>query len=91
MSGLNGTIFDRKPLATARGRIRPGAFCFQDHRFFKWPSTAPETSMVFTFELTADGVAAWADGFGGGVRGRPGSYGNGEIHIMRGPAVKDPK
>lgn len=51
---------------------------FQDHAIWEH---LPE--IEFTVERIDDSsVELWADGYGGGINGRPGRYGNGSIFIM---------
>lgn len=72
-------------------RIKDGAPIFQDHRGFKWPNCyapgggtqADRADMLFV--ATQWGERGWvcrASGFGGGMYGVPGEYGNGSIHVM---------
>jgi hypothetical protein len=71
-----------------KGRIKEGALCMIDMRVFKWPDF-PETyrkpnfskDMIFTLEKDDHGFNCWADGYGGSIRGRPGEYGSGSIHV----------
>lgn len=75
-----------------RGRIRPGTMCGCDFAYFRWPNVPGKRrqanfhpDMVFNIEIDKAGrVTAWAENYGGGVKGRKGNYGNGEIHLSKG-------
>lgn len=83
--------FLKPPAFTHVVRIKPGAHCFQDHAFTRWPQCQPpggagqaaDPVMLFQASLVLregpDSNGYWdcrAVGFG-----LPGSYGNGSIHV----------
>lgn len=52
---------------------------FQDHAIWEG---LPEIEFNVE-EIDESSVELWADGFGGGIKDRPGKYGNGSIHIHK--------
>lgn len=70
-----------------KARIKVGALIGQDFRYGKWPATADgkdiDPNMVFNVNRGLWSIEVWADGYGGGINGRPGSYGNGSFHIVK--------
>lgn len=62
-------------------RIKVGAPVWQDHRWFNWPRTPAESSIVFEAERSGCAWKCSADGYGGGIHGRPGKYGNGAVYV----------
>jgi hypothetical protein len=69
-----------------KGRIRSSALCMLDHEMFHWPNMpehlrqenfSPDT--IFVVLAMPRGLMCWADGYDGGVFGRPGKYGNGAV------------
>lgn len=70
------------------GRIKEGATCIIDMRGFNWPDFPTvyrvanfSKDMVFHIEQEGEQVICWTDGYGGSIRGRPGTYGNGSIAL----------
>lgn len=82
-------FFNRKPVAAGRGRIKPGTMVYQDHAVSMFPVMPRDDDpipldTIFNFECDSTGrVSAWADGYGGGIRNRPGNYGNGELSLHK--------
>lgn len=65
------------------GRIKPGARCMQDFRYFRWPLEGVDPETRFRITSTGSGLEARADGFG---MFRPfGRYGNGAVFVYAAP------
>lgn len=81
-----------KKKVTTKGYIKTGTVCMVDRHAFRWPDMDEgyrqsnfHPNMVFTIEASpiSQGYEFWADGYGGGIHGRPGKYGNGSILIRK--------
>lgn len=53
--------------------------------FHSWQGIPDDVDFFFEGQLAGGKyVELWADGYGGGIHGRPGSYGNGSIFVRKG-------
>jgi hypothetical protein len=60
---------------------------FMDHRIWEG---IPHDVDFFVEKDDGDCFWLWGDGFGGGLDGRPGSYGNGSIYVSKKMIINPP-